>query len=188
MAQNLQAQVEHVANSEKFTEPVIKKDDLVREDKTLRQQEGLSKKKTAIGAFDVESDNEDYDVLQIKEEVQKIEPNVEESPKDGVNKIFDFVEHPASFPGGPAAMNQWLAQNIRYPAEAKANNIQGRVTVQFVVELNGSISNVVVVRSVDPRLDKEAVRVVKSMPKWTPGMQNDRPVRSKFTLPVNFRF
>ncbi len=120
--------------------------------------------------------------------MQKKEPNVEESPKDGVNKIFDFVEHQASFPGGPAAMNQWLAQNIRYPAEAKANNIQGRVTVQFVVELNGSISNVVVVRSVDPRLDKEAVRVVKSMPKWTPGMQDDRPVRSKFTLPVNFRF
>ncbi len=136
----------------------------------------------------MKGNNEDAEVLQIKEEVKKEEPKVEEKPKEEENKIFEFVEQQASFPGGPAAMNQWLAQNIRYPAEAKANNIQGRVTVQFVVELNGSISNVVVVRSVDPRLDKEAVRVVKSMPKWTPGMQDDRPVRSKFTLPVNFRF
>ena len=180
-------QVEQVASSEKFTEPVIKKDDQVREDNTLRQQEDLSQSETAIGALDVKGNNEDADVLHIKEEVKKEEPKVEEKPKEEENKIFEFVEQQASFPGGPGAMNQWLAQNIRYPAAAQENNIQGRVTVQFVVELNGSISNVVVVRGVDPNLDKEAVRVVKSMPKWTPGMQNGRAVRSKFTLPVNFK-
>ena len=180
-------EVEQVASSEKFTEPVIKKDDQVREDNTLRQQEDLSQSETAIGALDVKGNNEDAEVLQIKEEVKKEEPKVEEKPKEEENKIFEFVEQQASFPGGPAAMNQWLAQNIRYPAAAQENNIQGRVTVQFVVELNGSISNVVVVRGVDPNLDKEAVRVVKSMPKWTPGMQNGRAVRSKFTLPVNFK-
>lgn len=180
-------EVEQVASSEKFTEPVIKKDDQVREDNTLRQQEDLSQSETAIGALDVKGNNEDAEVLQIKEEVKKEEPKVEEKPKEEENKIFEFVEQQASFPGGPGAMNQWLAQNIRYPAAAQENNIQGRVTVQFVVELNGSISNVVVVRGVDPNLDKEAVRVVKSMPKWTPGMQNGRAVRSKFTLPVNFK-
>ena len=180
-------EVEQVASSEKFTEPVIKKDDQVREDNTLRQQEDLSQSDTNIGALDVKGNNEDADVLQIKEEVKKEEPKVEEKPKEEDNKIFEFVEQQASFPGGPAAMNQWLSQNIRYPAAAQENNIQGKVTVQFVVELNGSISNVVVVRGVDPNLDKEAVRVVKSMPKWTPGMQNGRPVRSKFTLPVNFK-
>lgn len=180
-------QVEQVASSEKFTEPVIKKDDQVREDNTLRQQEDLSQSETAIGALDVKGNNEDADVLHIKEEVKKEEPKVEEKPKEEENKIFEFVEQQASFPGGPGAMNSWLAQNIRYPAAAQENNIQGRVTVQFVVELNGSISNVVVVRGVDPNLDKEAVRVVKSMPKWTPGMQNGRAVRSKFTLPVNFK-
>lgn len=180
-------EVEQVASSEKFTEPVIKKDDQVREDNTLRQQEDLSQSETAIGALDVKGNNEDADVLHIKEEVKKEEPKVEEKPKEEENKIFEFVEQQASFPGGPGAMNQWLNQNIRYPAAAQENNIQGRVTVQFVVELNGSISNVVVVRGVDPNLDKEAVRVVKSMPKWTPGMQNGRAVRSKFTLPVNFK-
>ena len=180
-------EVEQVASSEKFTEPVIKKDDQVREDNTLRQQEDLSQSETAIGALDVKGNNEDADVLHIKEEVKKEEPKVEEKPKEEENKIFEFVEQQASFPGGPAAMNQWLNQNIRYPAAAQENNIQGRVTVQFVVELNGSISNVVVVRGVDPNLDKEAVRVVKAMPKWTPGMQNGRAVRSKFTLPVNFK-
>lgn len=107
--------------------------------------------------------------------------------KEDGEKVYEFVEEMASFPGGPASMNQWLSQNIRYPAAAQKNNIHGRVTVTFIVEKDGSISNIEVVRSVDPSLDKEATRVVKAMPKWNPGKQDGKPVRSKFTLPVNFK-
>ena len=91
------------------------------------------------------------------------------------------------FPGGQAAMMKWLSKNINYPPIAAENNIQGRVMVSFVVEPNGSISNVKIVRGVDPNLDKEAMRVVGKMPKWKPGMQTGKPVRARFTLPVQFR-
>ena len=84
-------------------------------------------------------------------------------------------------------VNQWLASNLSYPAVAAENGVQGRVIVQFVVEKDGSVSNVQVVRSVDPALDREAVRVVKSMPKWNPGMNNGQPARVKYTLPVTFK-
>ena len=107
--------------------------------------------------------------------------------EDGDNKIYEVVEEQASFPGGNTAMVQWLSQNMRYPVTAKKDNIQGRVLVQFVVEKDGSISNVAVVRSIDSPLDKEAVRVVKAMPKWNPGKHKGQIVRSKFTLPINFK-
>ena len=81
----------------------------------------------------------------------------------------------------------YLRENVKYPIIAQQNGIQGMVLVQFVVECNGSITDVNVIRGVDPSLDKEAVRVVKSMPKWTPGKQNGQAVRVKFTLPVNFK-
>lgn len=101
--------------------------------------------------------------------------------------IFEYLEEMPEFPGGQAEMMKWLQKNVQYPPIAAENNIQGRVMVSFVVEPNGSISNVQVVRGVDPNLDKEAMRVVKSMPKWKPGMQTGKPVRARFTLPVQFR-
>jgi protein TonB len=107
--------------------------------------------------------------------------------KEESDKVYEFVEELASFPGGPASLNQWLAQNIRYPAMARNNNIQGRVTVSIIIEKDGSISNAEVVRGIDPSLDKEAIRVVYAMPKWNPGKQNGKIVRSKYTLPVNFK-
>jgi protein TonB len=100
------------------------------------------------------------------------------------NKVFDIAEQMPSFKGN---VNQWLASNLSYPAVAAENGVQGRVIVQFVVEKDGSVSNVQVVRSVDPALDREAVRVVKSMPKWNPGMNNGQPARVKYTLPVTFK-
>ena len=99
-------------------------------------------------------------------------------------KVFEVVEQQPRFPGN---LNQFLCDNIHYPIVAKENGIQGRVIVQFVVETDGSITDVKVVGSVDPSLDKEAVRVVKSMPKWKPGMQKGEPVRVRYTFPVNFR-
>lgn len=114
--------------------------------------------------------------------VQKTENVAQKS-----EKYYDAVEVPPSFPGGPGAMLSWISSHIQYPAIAKENNISGRVVVQLIVEKDGSVSNVNVVRSVDPSLDNEAVRVISSMPKWTPGKHKGSPVRVKYTLPVAFK-
>ena len=92
-----------------------------------------------------------------------------------------------SFPGGMGELMKFLGNNIKYPAVAQENGIQGRVIIQFVIEKDGSVANPVVVKGVDPALDKEALRVVKSMPKWTPGKQRGKAVRVKYTVPVTFR-
>lgn len=102
-------------------------------------------------------------------------------------EIFVVVEDAPQFPGGESALMKYLNENIRYPIVAQENGIQGRVTCQFVVERDGSISDVQVVRGQDPSLDREAVRVIQSMPKWKPGKQRGVPVRVRYTLPVLFR-
>ena len=101
--------------------------------------------------------------------------------------IFQVVEKMPSFPGGDAALFKFLGENVKYPVIAQENGVQGRVICQFVVNRDGSIVDVEVVRSVDASLDKEAIRVIKSMPKWSPGQQRGKPVRVKYTLPVNFK-
>lgn len=101
-------------------------------------------------------------------------------------EIFQVVEEQPMFPGGMEEMMKFLQQNIKYPKEAQEQGKQGRVIVQFVVNKDGSISNDSIVRSVDPLLDAEALRVVRSMPNWTPGKQKGKPVRVRFTLPVTF--
>lgn len=101
--------------------------------------------------------------------------------------VFDVVEVMPQFPGGQIAMLKYIMENIKYPEQAMKEGIQGRVTVRFIVEKDGSISDVKPVLSVHPLLNKEAVRVVKSMPKWTPGKQNGKPVRVRFNVPVMFK-
>ena len=101
--------------------------------------------------------------------------------------VFDVVEVMPQYPGGPIAMLKYLMENIKYPEQAMKEGIQGRVTVRFIVEKDGSISDVKPVLSVHPLLNKEAVRVVKSMPKWSPGKHNGKPVRVRFNLPVMFK-
>lgn len=100
--------------------------------------------------------------------------------------VFDQVEVMPEFPGGMPALIEFLQTNIKYPKDAIKQDVGGRVMVMFVVETDGSISNVRVARKVFPSLDKEAVRVVKAMPKWKPGKEKGRPVRVNFTLPVVF--
>ena len=100
--------------------------------------------------------------------------------------VFDVVEQQPSFPGGPAVLQKWLRENVKYPAIAVENKIGGRVIVEFIVCKDGSISGAKVIRSVDPSLDKEAVRVISSMPRWTPGRQNGDVVNVRYTLPVTF--
>ena len=103
------------------------------------------------------------------------------------NMVYDVVEVMPQFPGGQIAMMKYIMENIKYPKQIMEEGIQGRVTVSFIVEKDGRVSNVRLLRSVQSALDKEAVRVVKSMPKWTPGKQNGKPVRVRFNLPVMFK-
>ena len=103
------------------------------------------------------------------------------------NMVYDVVEVMPQYPGGQIAMLKYIMQNIKYPKQIMEEGIQGRVTVSFIVEKDGRVSNVRLLRSVQPSLDKEAIRVVKSMPKWTPGKQNGKPVRVRFNLPVMFK-
>ncbi len=103
------------------------------------------------------------------------------------NSVYDVVEQMPSFPGGISGLRTYLNQNIRYPAEAQENCVQGRVVVSFVVGKDGHISDVTVLRSVDPSLDKEAIRVVRNMPRWSPGKQGGEPVRVRYNVPVSFR-
>lgn len=103
------------------------------------------------------------------------------------NMVYDVVEVMPQFPGGQTAMLKYIMENIKYPKQIMEEGIQGRVTVSFIVEKDGRVSNVRLLRSVQPLLDKEAVRVVKSMPKWSPGKQNGKPVRVRFNLPVMFK-
>lgn len=101
-------------------------------------------------------------------------------------RLFDVVEEMPMFPGGNAALMDFLANNIKYPQVAEENGIQGRVVLTFTVEPDGSLTEVKVVRGVDIALDKEAIRVVKSMPKWIPGKVGEQPVAVKYTLPITF--
>ena len=176
--------VERVKSSIKFTAPVIKKDEEVKPDEELKTQDELMSTKTAIGTFDVKgNDDANGEILKAKEVIAEPEPPKHEEE----NKVFDIVEQQPLFPGGPAALMKYLSENTKYPVVAQENGVQGRVTVQFVVEKDGSISDVHVLRGVDPSLDKEAVRVVKSMPRWTPGKQNGITVRVNYRVPVLFR-
>ena len=175
--------VERVKSSIAFTPPVIKKDSEVRPEDELKSQEELLQTKTAIGSFDVKGNDEGAEVLKAKEIIVQ----EAEKPKEEETKVFDVVEQMPSFPGGMGALMQYLSSHIKYPVVAEENGIQGRVICTFIVERDGSITDTRVARSVDPSLDKEAVRVINSMPRWIPGKQNGSACRVKFTLPVTFK-
>jgi protein TonB len=181
-------EIPQVRETQKFTAPVIKKDELVKEDNQMKQMDQLDAN-TAVGVKDQEGTKDrtiEAARTDVVEKVQIEEPK-QEVKQEVTQKIFDVVEQQPSFPGGQSALLSWLNSNIHYPPVAEENGIQGRVVVSFVVEPDGSISNVQVVRGVDPSLDKEAVRVTKAMPKWVPGKQNGQAVRVKYNLPVTFK-
>jgi protein TonB len=117
----------------------------------------------------------------VAQQTKDDEPQIQEQ------EIFVFVEEQPEFPGGEEALMNYLTSNIRYPEQAKELDIQGTVIIEFVVETDGSVTNVVVKRGIGGGCDEEAVRVVKSMPKWKPGKQRGKPVRVRYTLPVRFQ-
>jgi len=110
-----------------------------------------------------------------------------EEEEESAQQIFTIVEKSPSFPGGDAELLKFLGANMNYPVIAQENGIQGRVTCSFVVNTDGSIVDIQVLRGVDPSLDKEAVRVLGTMPRWTPGEQRGKPVRVRYNVPVVFR-
>lgn len=130
----------------------------------------------------IQSSEENNQAVEFKYVAPVVE---EEEPEEA--EIFMVVEEMPEFPGGMAECLKFLGKNIKYPTIAQENGVQGRVIVQFVVNQDGSIVDPVVVRSVDPYLDKEALRVIKTMPKWKPGKQRGKAVRVKYTVPVTFK-
>ena len=172
--------------TQKFTAPVIKKDELVKEENQVKQMDKLDEK-VAVGTENKEG-VKDRTIEAVRSEIAVAAPPPPPAPKPEVStKVFDVVEEMPSFPGGNGALMSYLNGNTKYPVVAQENGVQGKVIISFVVERDGSISDVKVARSVDPSLDREAQRVVKSMPKWTPGKQNGQTVRVKYTVPVVFR-
>lgn len=143
--------------------------------------------------IDIRDDKEDIQTKDFDSEDDKNKKVVIQAPiaapveDPEENRIHVVVERMPEFPGGEAAMNQFISRNIRYPVIAQENGIQGRVVVQFVVNTDGKIVDVEVVRGVEESLDKEAVRVIKAMPPWNPGRQGGKNVRVKYTLPIRFR-
>jgi protein TonB len=166
-------------SSIKFTPPVIKPDEEVQEDEEIKTQEELTKTDMNISVADVKGTDEvnGQDIGDLNNAI------VEE---DTITPPYNVVEQMPEFPGGESALQRFLTANVKYPSIAAENGVQGKVYVNFVVDRVGAISNVKVVRGVDPAVDKEAVRVVKSMPKWIPGRQNGEAVRVSFTVPINF--
>ncbi len=117
---------------------------------------------------------------------KKITKEIDANSIDNDNAVFILVEQMPEFPGGQDGVRRFLSATIEYPKEAQARKIKGKVFVSFIIEKDGSVSNVKVMRKVNPLLDEEAVRVIKLMPKWTPGVQRGKPVRVSYTIPINF--
>ncbi|MDR1742924.1 MAG: TonB family protein [Dysgonamonadaceae bacterium] len=165
-----------------FVVPEPVPDEEVMADDKFKTQDDVLATTGQISIADVVgTDDNGIDIADLKDHQAIVEAT------DDVIFTTGVVENMPLFPGGEEAMFKYLNDNIKYPAIAIESNIQGRVTCNFVVERDGSITDVQVVKGVDPLLDREAVRVIKSMPRWLPGKQQGQPVRVRFTLPVSFR-
>ncbi len=172
-------------NTVKFLPPEVKPDEEVPEETPPPAVEEL---KEAVAAEKTqEGDPNAEEVIAAPEASAgptRVEAAVEAAPKE--EEIFTVVEQQPEFAGGMAALGQYLSKNLRYPAAAQRANVSGRVFMSFVVNTDGSIQDVSVLKGLGFGTDEEAIRVVKGMPKWRPGKQSGRPVRVKFQLPINF--
>ncbi len=181
--QQPEALPEEILNTVKATELQITRDEEVVEE--IKSQDDLKETDTAVGTTNFDKGTDDLNVVREHKDEVIVEEKKPEPVED--NRVFDVVEQKPQFPGGDAALLKYVAEHIRYPAMAQENNIQGRVVVQFVVTKTGSVGEVKVVRGKDPDLDKEAVRVVKSLPKFVPGKMNGHAVNVWYTLPIQFK-
>lgn len=174
---------EEVANEQRITDLLIVQDEEFDKEKEVKDQEKMMENEAQAGAIDITEGTNDLNKVQVKEQVIAETKPVEEE------KVYNIamVEQKPEFVGGEAAMYKWLSDHINYPAAAAEEGVSGRVVVEFEVSKTGSIEKVRVIRGRHPALDKEALRVVKAMPKWNPGRNNGQPVKVTYTLPVTFR-
>lgn len=172
---------EEILNTEKFTEFLVVENE--KEIEQVKTAEEVQQTETALGNVDFDKGTDDLSVVRTYQE----EVIVEEKKPVEDNKVFDSVEQMPTFPGGEAELLKWISNHLKYPPMAMENGVQGRVVIRFVVTKDGSVGEVQVYRGKDPDLDKEAVRVVKSLPKFIPGKMNGQAVNVWFTLPVNFK-
>ena len=173
---------EEILNTVKVTELLISKDEDVKAEDEIKTQDELKETETAFGATDFDKGTDDRNVVrEYKNEV------IVEEKRPEPEQVFTAVEQMPQFPGGDAALMKFLSSNINYPQVAMENGVQGRVIVQFVVTKNGSVGEVKVIRSVDRDLDKEAIRLCKSLPKFIPGKMNGQAVNVWYTLPITFK-
>lgn len=174
-----QQEVQRIKSSIKFTAPVIKEDDQVNEQDELKTQEALGKSNLTISVADVKGNDEEHgkDIADLKEVVtsQKVE-----------EKVYTVVEQMPTFPGGENALLNYIASHIKYPSIALEQGVQGKVMLRFVVLPTGEVGDVQVLKSLDPYCDREAKRVIKSLPKFIPGKQQGRAVSVWYTCPVLF--
>lgn len=175
-----------VKASIQFTPPAITADANVDESREMRTQEELHQNnRLEISIADNLNGSTDANAISLEELANnnKIVQTTDDEPQ----KRFEHVEQMPQFPGGESELMKFIGNSIKYPPIAAENGIEGRVIIRFVVEKNGKVSDINVLRSIDPSLDKEAIRVIKSMPTWIPGMQNGRNVAVYYTLPVLFK-
>ena len=174
-------QPEEVANEQRVTELLIV--DEVDKEKEVKDVSDVMENEAQAGAVDITEGTNDLNKQVVREQV------IAEEPAPEPEKVYTMamVEQKPEFPGGEAAMYKWLGDHISYPAQAAEEGVSGRVVVQFDISKTGDIENVKVVRGRHPALDKEAMRLVKAMPKWQPGRNNGQPVKVTYTLPVTFK-
>jgi len=161
------------------------------EKKTVPPPPAAVAKAEIIQIIDDDADVDDDIMSSIEDNQDWFDPQEYEyvivEPEPEPDEIFIFAEDQPEFPGGTAALMEYLRKNIKYPSICRENNIQGRVLVTFVVNKDGTIVDPEIVKSVNPSLDKEALRVISNMPNWKPGYQRGKPVRVKYSVPVNFK-
>ena len=175
---------EEILNTVKVTELLIAKDEEVTKDDEIQSQDELKETQTAFGQTNFNEGTDDRNVVREHKNEVIVE---EKKPEPVKEEVFRAVEQMPRFPGGEAELMKYLSTHINYPTMAMENNVQGRVVVQFVVTKTGKIGEVKVVRSVDRDLDKEAVRVCKTLPDFIPGKMNGQAVNVWYTLPVSFK-
>ena len=153
----------------------------VHEDDEIKSQEELTQTKVAISIADVKGNDEanGKDIADLKQVVTQAEPAEEQ--------VFDMVEQMPTFPGGTTELMKYIGEHLKYPPIAAENGTQGKVICRFVIGKDGQVRDVTIARSLDPYCDKEAIRVIKSMPKWIPGKQNGKAVAVNFTVPIVFK-
>ena len=174
-----QKEVQRIKSSIKYTRPVIKEDDQVDESAEMKAQEELGKSNLQISIADVKGNDEEHgkDIADLKEVITS---QVEDT------KVYNVVEQMPTFPGGEEALLNYISEHIKYPSVALEQGIQGTVMLRFVVTGTGEIGEVQILKGLDPYCDREAKRVVASLPKFIPGKQQGRPVSVWYTCPIRF--